>query len=147
MKSNIVLLAAVGACTVAAASAGCEMTGAPWVIGAKGMSNKLFAAIATGSDAFNITFGIRHGVAKGEGKVDGNTVSLTGDHNLTCTGTFDASCNTINWTTTSTKNRGCFNPSWCRAWTPGCVSPEPPYGEGFSFLSTLGSNMVLQQAP
>lgn len=147
MKSNIVLLAAVGACTVAAASAGCEMTGAPWVIGAKGMSNKLFAAIATGSDAFNITFGIRHGVAKGEGKVDGSTVSLTGDHNLTCTGTFDASCNTINWTTTSTKNRGCFNPSWCRAWTPGCVSPEPPYGEGFSFLSTLGSNMVLQQAP
>lgn len=139
--------AVVGGSIRAAAAAGCEMTGAPWVIHTKTMQNNLYPVVPTGADTFNISFHIRHGVAGGEGKVDGNSITLVGDHNLTCTGTFDSTCNIINWTSPSAKDRGCFSPSWCRAWTPGCASPAPPYGEGFSFMSTLGSNMVLQQAP
>jgi hypothetical protein len=67
----------------------------------------------------------------------------------TCTGTISATCNNITWDV-STKGSQCAHvpgPSWCRAWTPGCESPQPPYGQGFAFLSSLGSKMVLQQAP
>eukprot|EP01050_Picozoa_sp_SAG11_P013103 SAG11_NODE_1508_length_4775_cov_1.760693_4_plen_123_part_00 len=71
----------------------------------------------------------------------------------TCHGTISTSCDNVTWGAQTggpdpeKVTVGCFGPSWCRAWTAGCDSPEPPYGQGFAFLSSLGSDMVLQQAP
>jgi len=68
-----------------------------------------------------------------------------------CTGTFSASCATIDW-----GPQGCFhtaNPNdpppttWCGAWTPNCSSPSAPYGLGMSLWDVFDNNMVLQMEP
>eukprot|EP00038_Savillea_parva_P019741 m.28625 g.28625 ORF g.28625 m.28625 type:complete len:802 (+) comp4534_c0_seq1:76-2481(+) len=69
-------------------------------------------------------------------------VQMHNGPNVTKYGTFSADCQTIHWETNETTG-----PTWCAAWTKGCASPAPPYGQGFSFLSVFDSNMVLQSAP
>ena len=92
---------------------------------------------------------IRHGATGGVGKVlPGNKVELAvmkgNATEFTCQGTFSPSCDNITWTSSAASkgDKGCYGASWCRAWSPGCDSPEPPYGAGFAFLSSLSSNMV-----
>ena len=164
------LLAAAGALlstlavSTADAAATCQMAGGPWVpqSGAKRteISGKLISATSTGADTFNMSVCWRHGpCGQGEiGRIVGNKITMQVRNNNvtahTCEGTFSASCENISWATVPSPDPevkpqpGCLGTqSWCRAWTPGCESPEPPYGMGFAFLSSLGSNMVLQQAP
>lgn len=166
MQRLALLLAGAGAGAAADAAPGsCSMSGAPWVAQAPSGQHpptgaSLYTVTATGADTFNMSVCWRHGpCGQGEqGTVSGDKVTIkVMDKNLTastCEGTFSASCDNITWAPQPPKDpegkpgTGCLNTaSWCRAWTPGCDSPEPPYGQGFAFLSSLGSNMVLQQAP
>jgi hypothetical protein len=143
----------------------CGMLGAPWV-GQDctrncpmkgGAPSGLFTMHPTGADGgFNMSIQIRHGPNGAVGKVlPGGKVQLAivkGNATIgSCEGLLNPSCTNLTWTSSINNNRttkGCFGaPYWCRAWTPGCESPEPPYGQGFAFLSSQGSNMVLQQAP
>jgi hypothetical protein len=146
-------------------AAACSMTGgSPWVPqgGGRGgiaSGQRLFSATPTGAETFNMSICWRHGPCGGgeHGTVSGNKVTMQVMNNgavaSTCEGTFSEDCNNITWSPTPAKGKTPANPgcltstSWCRAWTPGCTSPEPPYGSGFAFLSSIGSNMVLQQAP
>lgn len=63
------------------------------------------------------------------------------------TGTFSSNCTTITWVLPSTVKSSGTAGVWCKAWTVGCKSPDPPYGLTMSFLQSLGDNMVLQRAP
>lgn len=164
-------LVALVACPAAAALASgstalqCGMAGgAPWVGENCGrncaMNNapSLHPLLPDGPDGgFNMSVHVRHGPTGAVGKVlPGGKVQLTvmkGNVSFgSCEGVLEPSCNNVSWSASTTGGKpggaACFGaPSWCRAWTPGCESPEPPYGSGFAFLSSQGSNMVLQQAP
>lgn len=128
-------------CAAAPAAPQCDMAAGPWIfVGNRGLSSRLFYATDLDtSGAFNMTFDIRHGPGVIPGRVSGNEVTV--DLSPQCKGIISTNCNSINWTTP------CMTDLWCRAWTDGCESPPPPYGQGFSFFSVFSSNMVLQQAP
>lgn len=80
-----------------------------------------------------MSFRIRHGATGGVGELlPNNGIKFTvmqGNRTVnTCMGTFEPSCNNISWTPVNdTRAADCFGLSWCRAWTPGCTSPAPPY--------------------
>eukprot|EP01052_Picozoa_sp_SAG31_P026909 SAG31_NODE_2475_length_5641_cov_2.038434_4_plen_473_part_00 len=148
------------AAMVAAPSADtvCRMGGAPWVPQGKSPLHGLQTITQLSATHFNMSFHIRHGPTGGVGEVlPDNKVSMEvmkGNQSLySCHGVISAACNNITWGEQTggpdpeKSTAGCFGLSWCRAWSPGCDSPEPPYGQGFAFLSSQGSNMVLQQAP
>lgn len=162
MNAFVLLLAtATAAVAVTTGGGSCSMAGAPWVPQGKsplepGAAANLYPATTTSGGAFNMSFRIRHGATGGTGVLqpDGKVVLTVMKGNVsleTCVGTMAPSCDNITWSSTGGATAhttgGCFGDSWCRAWTSGCDSPEPPYGSGFAFLSSLGSNMVLQQAP
>lgn len=162
MALHLAAAALVALASPALATSQCGMAGgAPWVGEGCGkncdMKVGLFPMLPDGPDGdFNMSIHVRHGPTGAVGKVlPGGKVQLTimkGNATIgSCEGALTASCNNVTWTSGESKGKSggsCFGAqSWCRAWTPGCDSPVPPYGEGFSFLSSLGSNMVLQQAP
>lgn len=130
------------------------MTGAPWVEqgGRQITASGLLPATKNADGTFHFDFVIRHGATGAVAKITGNKIEMAvmkGNQTMnTCEGVIDSTCNNVTWMMNSTTHRyDCFAPSWCRAWTPNCRSPAPPYGQGFAFLSSIGSNMVLQQAP
>jgi hypothetical protein len=168
------MLAALAlALTTAGAAGVCDLTGVPWVpqcVQARGCPLKgagtqhsaLLSAAASGpAGEYNFSITIRHGANDVAMKLlPDSKVQVTvikGNETISsCEGVVSATCNNISFTSChalpldpekkpTTELLG--TPSWCRAWTPGCASPEPPYGQGFAFLSALGSNMVMQQAP
>eukprot|EP00039_Didymoeca_costata_P020049 m.339850 g.339850 ORF g.339850 m.339850 type:complete len:823 (+) comp19004_c0_seq1:14-2482(+) len=108
-------------------------------------------ATVLNSTSFNISISHIHSTRNGgfyPGTIYPNrTVDLAmygeDQDNVTCVGTIAEDCLSIQWS-----GKGCIGAmSWCAAWSHDCQSPPPPYGYGLSFWSSLGDNMVLQQAP
>lgn len=138
------------------AAAGCNIAG-DWVQVNKSTASRTgyYEAIDLSNDPhFNlmVNFDIRHSLGEVFGSYSASggvelmvPSSLDGANivgNTSVTGTFDSSCSVLTWSSETY-----WAPTWCRAWTPGCVSPPAPYGKGMSFWKTFGNNMVLQRAP
>lgn len=98
-----------------------------------------------------MNWNIRHGPTGGNGTYVGDNglrveYTSSGKSHYQ-TGTFAPNCSAINWTTPADDPKDSLSGLWCRAWTAGCESPDPPYGKTLAFLQTIGDNMVLQRAP
>lgn len=130
------LAAAVAATASASAPASaCDFSG-DWIVanGEKGgpVGGQILSATANaslGEGGFQIPVHIRHGPSEVAGIVHpDNTIEAvfmdtyhTPHSNVTIVGNVSANCSAVRW------NSSAYGQDWCRAWTTGCTSVEPPF--------------------
>lgn len=154
ISSTVPSVVAGGYLDVTRSHTPCDMAGA-WVLRGHTTPSRTGTYVATDftgapSVDFNVNWDIRHGPGGGNGTYVGQyglrVQVSTGGTDYYQIGTFSKNCTAITWK--PTKGLVPYTGGvWCKAWTVGCESPEPPYGLTMGFLQSFGDNMVLQRAP